>query len=133
MIEEWLDEPCVIVGAGAAALRAAVTCLEQGLSPLLVSKMPIGQSHSLIAEGGVNAALGTLDDDTWWEHVRDTLASGRQLNDLSMVELLCQEAPDRVRDLHRYGAGLPTDGAGHIVQSAAGSGGEVRSSATARR
>jgi fumarate reductase (CoM/CoB) subunit A len=88
--------------------------------------MPVGQAHSLVAEGGINAALGTLDEDTWQDHAQDTLESGRQLNDPALVELLCREVPDRLRELQSYGAGLPTDAAGQITQSTAGSGGQHR-------
>jgi fumarate reductase (CoM/CoB) subunit A len=117
-ISEQIKSDCLIVGCGAAGLRAAVECLENGLMPLLVTKRPIGQSNTIMAEGGVNAAIGQRDpSDNWKTHYDDTMKAGRFLNCRMMVETLCKEAPSRMYDLLAYGAGFEKDEKGMIVQA----------------
>jgi succinate dehydrogenase/fumarate reductase flavoprotein subunit len=117
-ISQQIKCDCLIVGCGAAGLRAAIECLENGLIPLLVAKRPIGQSNTIMAEGGVNAAIGQRDpSDNWKVHYDDTMKAGRFINCRMMVETLCKEAPNRMYDLLAYGAGFEKDEKGMIVQA----------------
>ena len=124
---DWTQANVAIVGCGAAGLRAAVECAERGLAPTLISKGVIGQSHSLMAEGGVNAALATKDPlDTWQQHLDDTLQAGRHINHREMAEILCKEVPARILDLADYGAGFERDSQGLLAQVSGPSGGQSR-------
>lgn len=85
----YLNTECIIVGGGAAGIRASIECLEKGLDTLLVTKGVIGQSHSLVAKGGINAAVGQKDPtDNWEVHFKDTVQAGRYINNRKMVEIL---------------------------------------------
>ncbi len=126
-VSRHLRTDCVIVGGGAAGLRAAIECLENGLKPILITKEVIGQAHTLMAEGGVNAAIGQRDpSDNWKVHFDDTMKAGRFINCRSMVEALCKEAPDRIYDVMSYGAGFKTDEKGKIIQTAGFAGGQTK-------
>src|SRR5204863_2630783 len=87
----------LVVGAGGAGLRAAIEAAEQGASVGLVCKSLLGKAHTVMAEGGVAAAMGHVDDrDSWQVHFRDTMVGGKLLNNPRMAELHAKEAPDRV-------------------------------------
>src|SRR3989442_12601672 len=95
----------LIIGAGGAGLRAAVECSARGLSTDLMWKSLLGKAHTVMAEGGVAAALGNVDGrDNWKVHFRDTMRGGKFLNQWRMAELHAREAPDRVRELEEWGA-----------------------------
>lgn len=118
---------CIVVGSGAAGLRAAVECLQNGIKTIIVTKTVLGQAHSLMAEGGINAAIRQKDkSDSWKIHYDDTLAGGRLINKTKMVEHLCREAPDRIMDLVAYGAGFELDKSGLPIQVKGPSGGQTK-------
>ena len=88
----------VIVGAGGAGLRAAIEAANSGVSVGLICKSLLGKAHTVMAEGGMAAAMGNVDPrDNWKVHFRDTMRGGKFLNDWRMAQLHAQNAPDRVR------------------------------------
>ncbi len=95
----------VVVGAGGAGLRAAIEAHEQGARVAVVCKSLLGKAHTVMAEGGIAAAMGNVwPDDSWQVHFRDTMRGGKMLNHWRMAQLHAQEAPDRVRELEDWGA-----------------------------
>src|SRR5467141_2295966 len=102
---QTFEHDVLVVGAGGAGLRAAIECAAQGLKTGLVCKSLLGKAHTVMAEGGVAAALGNVDRrDNWKIHFRDTMRGGKFLNQWRMAELHATEAPDRVRELEEWGA-----------------------------
>ena len=102
---QTFEHDVVVVGAGGAGLRAAIECAAQGMNTGLVCKSLLGKAHTVMAEGGVAAALGNVaPQDNWKIHFRDTMRGGKFLNDWRMAELHALHAPDRVRELERWGA-----------------------------
>ncbi len=102
---QTIEHDIIVIGAGGAGLRAAIECASQGMSIGLVCKSLLGKAHTVMAEGGVAAALGNVDErDHWKIHFRDTMRGGKFLNDWQMVEHHAKEAPDRVRELEEWGA-----------------------------
>ena len=100
-----IEHDVIVVGAGGAGLRAAIECSGKGLSTGLVCKTLLGKAHTVMAEGGVAAALGNVDNrDHWKVHFRDTMRGGKFLNVWRMAELHAKHAPDRVRELEEWGA-----------------------------
>jgi succinate dehydrogenase / fumarate reductase, flavoprotein subunit len=98
------DYDVVVIGAGGAGLRAAIAAAEHGARTALVCKSLLGKAHTVMAEGGVAAALGNVAaEDNWRVHFQDTMFGGKYLNNWHMAELHAQEAPDRVRELERWG------------------------------
>jgi succinate dehydrogenase / fumarate reductase flavoprotein subunit len=107
----------LVVGSGAAGLRAAIALSERGLDVLVVGKRARGDSHTVLAAGGINAALGTVDPaDSWEQHAADTLREGYFLGDWRAVELLTREAMPAIEELERWGAGFARDEEGRLVQ-----------------
>jgi succinate dehydrogenase / fumarate reductase, flavoprotein subunit len=107
----------LVVGAGGAGLRAAIEAAAQGCSVGLVCKSLLGKAHTVMAEGGVAAALANTDPrDSWKVHFRDTMRGGKMLNDWRMAQLLAQEAPDRVVELEGWGALFDRTPDGRILQ-----------------
>jgi succinate dehydrogenase / fumarate reductase flavoprotein subunit len=107
----------VIVGAGGAGLRAAIEASAAGARTALVCKSLLGKAHTVMAEGGVAAALANLDDrDRWEVHFRDTMKGGKYLNQWRMAQLHAQEAPQRVRELEQWGAVFDRTNDGRILQ-----------------
>src|SRR5437667_10806869 len=107
----------LVVGAGGAGLRAAIEAAEQGVSVAVVCKSLLGKAHTVMAEGGVAAALATTDArDSWKVHFRDTMRGGKLLNDWRMAQLLAEEAPARVRELEAWGALFDRTPDGRILQ-----------------
>ena len=95
----------LIVGAGGAGLRAAIEASAGDVSVGLVCKSLLGKAHTVMAEGGIAAALATVDErDNWKVHFADTMRGGQYLNNGRMAELHAQEAPARVRELESWGA-----------------------------
>ncbi|MBI1950673.1 MAG: fumarate reductase/succinate dehydrogenase flavoprotein subunit [Acidobacteria bacterium] len=102
---QTFEHDVLVIGAGGAGLRAAIECSARGLSTGLVCKSLLGKAHTVMAEGGVAAALGNLDRrDNWKVHFRDTMRGGKFLNQWRMAELHARESPDRVRELEEWGA-----------------------------
>src|SRR5437870_9430907 len=107
----------LVVGAGGAGLRAAIEAAEQGVSVAVVCKSLLGKAHTVMAEGGVAAALATTDArDSWKVHFRDTMRGGKLLNDWRMAQLRAVEAPARVRELEAWGALFDRTPDGRILQ-----------------
>jgi len=99
------EHDVIVIGAGGAGLRAAIECSRQGLKTGLVCKSLLGKAHTVMAEGGVAAALANVDQrDNWKIHFRDTMRGGKLLNQWRMAEIHAQQAPDRVRELEEWGA-----------------------------
>ena len=107
----------VVVGAGGAGLRAAIEASAQGARTALVCKSLLGKAHTVMAEGGIAAALGNVyPEDNWQVHFRDTLRGGKLLNNWRMVQIQAQEAPDRVLELEEWGALFDRTKDGRILQ-----------------
>jgi succinate dehydrogenase / fumarate reductase flavoprotein subunit len=107
----------LVVGAGGAGLRAAIEAAEAGASVGLVCKSLLGKAHTVMAEGGVAAALANVaQEDSWQTHFRDTMVGGKLLNNWRMAQLHAQEAPARVRELERWGAVFDRTRDGRILQ-----------------
>ena len=107
----------LIVGAGGAGLRAAIEASAAGAKVGVVSKSLLGKAHTVMAEGGVAAAMGNVDDrDNWRVHFADTMRGGQYLNNWRMAELHAQEAPARVRELEAWGAVFDRTKDGRILQ-----------------
>ena len=118
MAEYQLHEHDVLViGAGGAGLRAAIEASAAGVSVGLVCKSLLGKAHTVMAEGGVAAALANVDDrDGWSVHFADTMRGGQYLSNWRMAELHAREAPDRVRELEAWGALFDRTTDGRILQ-----------------
>jgi succinate dehydrogenase / fumarate reductase flavoprotein subunit len=102
---ETYDFDVLVIGAGGAGLRAAIEASAFGGSVGLVCKSLLGKAHTVMAEGGIAASLATVDErDNWKVHFADTMRGGQYLNDWRMAELHAKEAPDRVRELEKWGA-----------------------------
>ena len=100
-----LEHDVLVIGAGGAGLRAAIEAASQGVTVGLVCKSLLGKAHTVMAEGGVAAALANVDDrDNWQVHFADTMRGGQYLNNPFMAEHHAKEAPDRVRELEAWGA-----------------------------
>jgi len=97
------DYDVIVIGAGGAGLRAAIESVSRGLRTALICKSLLGKAHTVMAEGGVAAAMGTSTKDNWKVHFRDTMRGGKMLNNWRMAELHAQEAPDRVLELEAWG------------------------------
>ncbi len=107
----------LIIGAGGAGLRAAIEASQQGCKTAVVCKSLLGKAHTVMAEGGMAAAIGNVDErDNWKIHVTDTLRGGQYLNNPMMAELHAKEAPDRVRELEAWGAVFDRTKDGRILQ-----------------
>lgn len=107
----------LVVGTGGAGLRAAIAIHDQGQQVLLVGKRPKGDAHTVLAAGGINAALGTLDPaDTWQIHAADTLREGGMLGDPRAVELLCRESAHAIEELQQYGVPFAKEPDGRLSQ-----------------
>jgi succinate dehydrogenase / fumarate reductase, flavoprotein subunit len=111
------DFDVVVIGAGGAGLRAAIEAREMGARTALVCKSLLGKAHTVMAEGGVAAALGNVwPEDNWEVHFRDTMRGGKMLNNWRMAELHALEAPDRVLELEEWGALFDRTPDGRILQ-----------------
>src|SRR5438105_11896947 len=118
---ENYDYDVLIVGAGGAGLRAAIAASAAGARVALVTKSLLGKAHTVMAEGGIAAALGNVDpEDNWQVHFCDTMRGGQMINDWQMVEMFAREAPERVYELERWGALFDRTQEGEIMQRASG-------------
>jgi succinate dehydrogenase / fumarate reductase flavoprotein subunit len=115
--ERRMATSVLVVGTGAAGLRAAIELAERGVQVLCVGKRRRDDAHTVLASGGINAALGTMDpEDSWEQHAGDTLREGYWLSDPVSVELLCREAPRAIDDLVGWGARLAREDDGRLTQ-----------------
>jgi succinate dehydrogenase / fumarate reductase flavoprotein subunit len=107
----------LVIGAGGAGLRAAIEASAAGVKVGLICKSLLGKAHTVMAEGGVAAALANVDDrDSWKVHFADTMRGGQYVNNWRMAELHAKEAPDRVRELEAWGAVFDRTPDGRILQ-----------------
>ena len=114
---ENVQHDVLVIGAGGAGLRAAIEASAVGVSVGLVCKSLLGKAHTVMAEGGIAAALANVDDrDNWQVHFADTMRGGQYVNQWRMAELHAKEAPDRVRELEAWGAVFDRTKDGRILQ-----------------
>jgi succinate dehydrogenase / fumarate reductase flavoprotein subunit len=114
---ERFEHDVLVIGAGGAGLRAAIAAAERGARVGLVCKSLLGKAHTVMAEGGVAAAMAHVDDrDNWQVHFADTMRGGQYVNNWRMAELHAKEAPDRVRELEAWGAVFDRTPDGRILQ-----------------
>src|SRR4051812_1499532 len=112
-----IDTDVLVIGAGGAGLRAAIEASAAGVKGGLICKSLLGKAHTVMAEGGVAAALANVDDrDSWKVHFADTMRGGQYVNNWRMAELHAKEAPDRVRELEAWGAVFDRTPDGRILQ-----------------
>ncbi len=111
------EHDVIVIGAGGAGLRAAIEASGAGVSVGLICKSLLGKAHTVMAEGGMAAAMGNVDDrDNWKVHFSDTMRGGQYINNWRMAELHAKEAPDRVRELEAWGAVFDRTKDGKILQ-----------------
>ena len=116
MYEQYTHD-VLVIGSGGAGLRAAIEAADAGVSVAMISRSLLGKAHTVMAEGGVAAALANVDDrDNWKVHFADTMRGGQYLNNWRMAELHAKEAPDRVRELEAWGAVFDRTDDGKILQ-----------------
>jgi succinate dehydrogenase / fumarate reductase flavoprotein subunit len=114
---ETHEHDVIVIGAGGAGLRAAIEAAAQGVSVGLVCKSLLGKAHTVMAEGGIAAAMGNVwPEDNWKVHFRDTMRGGKMLNNWRMAQIHAQESPDRVHELERWGALFDRTKDGRILQ-----------------
>src|SRR3990170_2569031 len=113
---ETYEHDVLVIGAGGAGLRAAIEAAAQGVTAGIVCKSLLGKAHTVMAEGGIAAALANVDDrDGWRVHFADTMRGGQYLNNWRMAELHAKEAPARVRELEAWGAVFDRTADGKIL------------------
>ena len=118
---ETHEHDVLIIGAGGAGLRAAIEALAQGANVGVVCKSLLGKAHTVMAEGGIAAAMANVDrSDDWRTHFRDTMRGGKFLNNWRMAQIHAQESPERVRELEQWGALFDRTPDGKILQRAFG-------------
>ena len=118
---ETHEHDVLIIGAGGAGLRAAIEALGQGASVGVVCKSLLGKAHTVMAEGGIAAAMANVDRaDDWRTHFGDTMRGGKFLNNWRMAEIHAKEAPERVHELEQWGALFDRTSDGDILQRAFG-------------
>src|SRR5947209_13686324 len=111
------DYDVLVIGAGGAGLRAAIEASANGVRVGVITKSLLGKAHTVMAEGGIAAALANVDErDNWRVHFADTMRGGQYLNDWRMAELHAKEAPARVRELEAWGALFDRTADGRILQ-----------------
>jgi len=114
---QTVEHDVLVIGAGGAGLRAAIEAAANGVSVGLVCKSLLGKAHTVMAEGGMAAAMGNVDDrDNWRVHFADTMRGGQYINNWRMAELHAKEAPDRVKELEAWGALFDRTPDGRILQ-----------------
>jgi succinate dehydrogenase / fumarate reductase flavoprotein subunit len=107
----------IVVGAGGAGLRAAVEASAKGAKTAIICKSLLGKAHTVMAEGGIAAALGNVyPEDNWKVHFRDTMRGGKLLNNWRMAQIHAQESPERVLELEEWGALFDRTKDGLILQ-----------------
>jgi succinate dehydrogenase / fumarate reductase flavoprotein subunit len=114
---EQHDYDVIVIGAGGSGLRAAIAAHESGARTAVVCKSLLGKAHTVMAEGGIAAAMANVwPEDNWRVHFRDTMRGGKMLNNWRMAQLHAQEAPDRVWELEEWGALFDRTDEGKISQ-----------------
>jgi succinate dehydrogenase / fumarate reductase flavoprotein subunit len=116
-VQDTLHYDVLVIGAGGAGLRAAIEAVGLGVKVGVICKSLLGKAHTVMAEGGMAAAMGNVDDrDNWKVHFADTMRGGQYVNNWRMAELHAKEAPDRVRELEAWGAVFDRTSDGKILQ-----------------
>src|SRR5204862_3662551 len=111
------DYDVLVIGAGGAGLRAAIEASAQGVKTALICKSLLGKAHTVMAEGGIAAAMGNVyAEDNWKVHFRDTMRGGKMLGNWRMAQIHAQEAPERVLELEAWGALFDRTPDGRILQ-----------------
>ncbi|MBV9647847.1 MAG: FAD-binding protein [Candidatus Eremiobacteraeota bacterium] len=111
------ESDVIVVGAGGAGLRAAIEAAASGASVTIICKSLLGKAHTIMAEGGMAAAIGAVDSrDNWQVHFRDTMSGGKYLNNWRMAELHAKEAPAEIESLERWGAVFDRNDQGGVMQ-----------------
>src|SRR6266545_699550 len=106
----------LIIGSGAAGLRAAIAATEAGTDAVIIGSRTRRDAHTVLAAGGINAVLGTRDpEDTWQQHFADTFREGYFLGHPHVIELMAREAPAAVRELERWGCRFARTETGDLV------------------
>src|SRR6266576_3080595 len=114
---ETVEHDVLVIGSGGAGLRAAIEASAVGVAVGMVCKCLLGKAHTVMAEGGIAAALANVDErDSWKVHFSDTMRGGQYVNNWRMAELHAREAPDRVRELEAWGAVFDRTKDGRILQ-----------------
>ena len=115
--EQQISTSVLVIGTGGSGLRAAIELAELGVDVLAVGKRPRHDAHTALAAGGINAALGTMDEeDSWQQHAADTIKESYQLADPQTVEIVAKGAEQGIADLERYGMGFAREEDGRISQ-----------------
>ena len=118
---ETLETDVLVIGAGGAGMRAAIEAAAQGARVMIICKSLLGKAHTVMAEGGVAAALANVDSaDSWQVHFQDTMRGGQMINNWRMAEIHARESPDRVYELETWGAIFDRTPDGRILQRAFG-------------
>src|SRR5499425_2690917 len=114
---ETFEHDVLVIGAGGAGLRAAIEASAAGISVGIMCKSLLGKAHTVMAEGGIAAALANVDErDNWKVHFSDTMRGGQYVNSWRMAELHAKEAPERVKELEAGGALFDRTADGRILQ-----------------
>src|SRR6187402_2465182 len=112
-----VETDVLVIGAGGAGLRAAIEASTAGATVAVISKSLLGKAHTVMAEGGIAAAMANVDErDSWRVHFSDTMRGGQYVNNWRMAQLHAQEAPARVRELEAWGAVFDRTKDGRILQ-----------------
>ncbi|MFB6295070.1 MAG: FAD-dependent oxidoreductase, partial [Candidatus Nanohaloarchaea archaeon] len=118
---ETVETDVLVIGAGGAGMRAAIEASDNGASVILVGKTLRGKAHTAMAEGGIAAALGNVDEeDSWEQHYADMMRDGQWTNDYRLATQLAQDAPEIIKELESYGAIFDRTDEGNIQQRAFG-------------
>jgi len=114
---QGFEADVIVVGAGGAGLRAAIEAQSQGARVAVICKSLLGKAHTIVAEGGMAAAVGSVDPrDNWKAHFKDTMFGGKYLNNWRMAELHAKEAPKEIENLEQWGAVFDRTDAGGVMQ-----------------
>src|SRR5437764_14290002 len=114
---QTIEHDVLVIGAGGAGLRAAIEASAAGCHVALICKSLLGKAHTVMAEGGIAAALGNVDQrDNWKVHFADTMRGGQYVNNWRMAQLHAQQAPARVNELEAWGAVFDRTPDGKILQ-----------------
>lgn len=117
ILEQQISTSVLVIGTGGSGLRAAIELAERGVDVIAVGKRPKHDAHTALAAGGINAALGTIDeDDSWQQHAADTIKESYYLADPRTVEIVAKGAAEGITDLERYGMGFAREDDGRISQ-----------------
>lgn len=115
--EQQISTSVLVIGTGGSGLRAAIELAELGVDVIAVGKRPRHDAHTSLAAGGINAALGTMDEeDSWQQHAADTIKESYHLADPQTVEIVAKGAQQGIADLERYGMGFAREEDGRISQ-----------------